>query len=105
MKKVTLFFTSLFSAVLAVFLYAQFSNTETSSAVTERNVQPIFQNVNLTKSSSEVVSDFTSAAEKTINAVVHVTNFQERSGFSLFDFMYGAIKNIAEYTFGHFLKP
>ena len=90
MKKVSLFLTSLASAVLAVFLYAQFSKNETSTTVVEKNVQPVFQNVNLTKPTADAVSDFTIAAEKTINAVVHVTNFQERSGFSLFDFMYGS---------------
>lgn len=90
MKKVSLFLTSLASAVLAVFLYAQFSKNETSTTVVEKNVQPVFQNVSLTKPTADAVSDFTIAAEKTINAVVHVTNFQERSGFSLFDFMYGS---------------
>lgn len=87
---ISIFIVAVFSAFLAIAIYAKFFQEEQKPIIVEKYEQPSkftsiapAQNLNL---------DFTYAAEKSVNAVVHVkTQYQQVVGgsYSLYDFFFG----------------
>ncbi|MEL6484546.1 MAG: trypsin-like peptidase domain-containing protein, partial [Bacteroidota bacterium] len=83
---------SLISGAITLGAYKLFFEDNTYKASSESGELPIIQTSNTTTSRAALSDvDFTLAAEKTVNAVVHVKNTSvSRSGGSLADFFYGS---------------
>jgi len=79
--------------VIAVFIYAKFLNPETSEAKVQIIEKQPIELANAFTQEDKVNFDFTYAAEKSVNAVVHVMTQirQERNYYSnpLYEFFYG----------------
>ncbi|MEO1484214.1 MAG: trypsin-like peptidase domain-containing protein [Bacteroidota bacterium] len=93
MKRIAgLFLISLISGAITLGAYKLFFEDNTYKASSESGELPIIQTSNTTTSRAALSDvDFTLAAEKTVNAVVHVKNTSvSRSGGSLADFFYGS---------------
>ena len=91
-RKSGLFLISLISGAITLGAYKLFFEDNTYKASAETGELPIIQTSN-TVSPGAVLNDvdFTLAAEKTVNAVVHVKNTSvSRNGGSLADFFYGS---------------
>lgn len=102
MKKIaSLVFASILGAVIALTGYAFIQEQENTGGQTDESVQnpKVFQTnyVPTSKASlSEDAVDFTSAAEETVNAVVHVKNKAVKSTNPLEEFFFGGSKNSGE---------
>jgi len=74
--------------LIALFLYTLFEKNEPPVVVHE---QPAVRYVNMPATSSVAPSDFTSAAESAVDAVVHVKtkSMREGTGNPLYDFFFG----------------
>ena len=91
MKKIiTLFTVACSSALLSVFLFSQWK-AQSSPATPLQNTPPIKRvNYTFANSAESAPTDFVSAAERSIDAVVHVKNTAtDDSSRSYFDFFYG----------------
>ena len=87
MKKVLgIVAASTFSALIALGIYQQFY--ETPALPTKLNVQPEYS-ARAVALQSDGTTDFTFAAERTVNAVVHVKTSFERRSASPFDLFFG----------------
>ena len=84
------FVASVFGGLVSIIGYNSFFKSNNNSLIKESNYQPKTQLVNLS-SGSNTNLDFTFAAEKSINAVVHITTqfTQEYRTNSILDFFYG----------------
>ena len=92
-----LFLVALFAGAITLGTYILFFDQPQETAVVEQSAMPIIttsgNNSKALKAALEDV-DFTIAAEKTVNAVVHVKNVtMSRGSSSLFDFFYGSEEN------------
>lgn len=95
MKRIaSLLLVAIFGGAIALGAYVLFVENTKPVFTTTGNEMPIFQTSNNTAASPASglnVVDFTSAAEKTVNAVVHVKNMTISSEpSSLLDFFYGS---------------
>ncbi len=87
MKKVLgIVAASTFSALIALGIYQQFY--ETPALPTKLNVQPEYS-ARAVALQGDGTTDFTFAAERTVNAVVHVKTSFERRSASPFDLFFG----------------
>ena len=89
-----LFLVALFAGAVTLGSYLLFFDQPQESAVVEQSAMPVIttsgSSSNALKAALEEV-DFTIAAEKTVNAVVHVKNVtMSRGSNSLFEFFYGS---------------
>lgn len=95
MKRIAgIFLISVIAATLTLAVYKYFENDSTHTVVTNNTNLPVFT-TSTTPTSNKGAGinevDFTIAAEKTVNAVVHVKNITVNSGPSnLWDFFYGS---------------
>ena len=89
-----MFIISIIAAVVTLTVYKQFEKEPEYTVVSNNTDLPLFRTSDTPTSSkgagiNEV--DFTIAAEKTVNAVVHVKNVTTSSGpSSIWDFFYGS---------------
>ncbi|MEL6976545.1 MAG: trypsin-like peptidase domain-containing protein [Bacteroidota bacterium] len=93
MKRIAgLFLISLISGAITLGAYKLFFEDNTYKASSETGELPVIQTSNSISTGTALNDvDFTLAAEKTVNAVVHVKNTSvSRSGGSLADFFYGS---------------
>ena len=106
-QTVRLFAVALFAGAMTLGGYKLFVEETTSSAVTQQEETPTFIPTNF--SSFEAASsglDFTEAAEKTVNAVVHVKNTtQTQDPTSLRDFFRGAPRTMVGSGSGVIISP
>jgi len=84
MKKITtLVLVSVFGGAITLGTYKVFLEEEQTITQSEKTYQPIFQPVNYKASNTNLAAiegiDFTSAAEKTLDAVVHIKNVTSTS--------------------------
>jgi len=88
-KIIGLFGFTLVTAVVAVFLYATFFQPETKYVEVESI--PAARQVNLPASNASLALDFTTAAESSVHAVVHVKTkaFRETQVNPLYEFFFG----------------
>lgn len=94
MKRVaTMFFVAVFAATTTIFVYKHFEEDNVYTEVKNNTEMPVFATSNTPTSFNGTginEADFTIAAEKTVNAVVHVKNVTVSSGPSnIWDFFYG----------------
>ncbi|MCD2259304.1 trypsin-like peptidase domain-containing protein [Psychroserpens luteolus] len=95
MKKIlTLVFVSVLGGIIALSTYTHFIEKEQIITVTESSNEPQFLNASYNTKTANLIngeqSDFTLAAENTINSVVHVKNTSIVSGALTFeDLFYG----------------
>jgi len=92
-----LFLVALFAGTVTLGTYLLFFDQPQPTAVVEKQAMPV---ITTSDNSATPVStaledvDFTIAAEKTVNAVVHVKNVtMSRGSSSIFDFFYGSEEN------------
>ncbi len=88
MKKAVLVFAlMLASGFISVFVYDRFFSRETAEILTVTNPAPAPRSVSYT---APFDADFVTAAEQTVNAVVHVkTSVEQKSAMNPFDFFFG----------------
>ncbi len=89
-----IFIVSVFAATLTLVVFKYFEEDPTYTVVSSNSDMPVFTTSNTptsTKGAGINEVDFTIAAEKTVNAVVHVKNVTMSSGpSSIWDFFYGS---------------
>ena len=93
MKKIAnLFLASVFGGILALSGYVLLERNQKQSDVINRSSQPEVVQTNYIPTSNYAaeVTDFTKAAEETVNAVVHVKNVAVSSSNPLLEWFYGA---------------
>ncbi|MDH3697472.1 MAG: trypsin-like peptidase domain-containing protein [Flavobacteriaceae bacterium] len=93
----SLFLVALFAGAITLGSYLLFFDESETSVITSSSEMPVIttsnNTVSMTKAAIEEV-DFTTAAEQTVNAVVHVKNLTtSRGSGSIFDFFYGSEGN------------
>lgn len=88
-----MFFVAVFAATTTIFVYKHFEEDNVYTEVKNNTEMPVFATSNTPTSFNGTginEADFTIAAEKTVNAVVHVKNVTVSSGPSnIWDFFYG----------------
>ena len=95
MKRIAgMFIVSIIAAVITLYVYKYFEEEPQYTVVSNNSDLPLFK-TSTTPTSSKGAGinevDFTIAAEKTVNAVVHVKNVTTSSGpSSIWDFFYGS---------------
>ncbi len=89
-KFIGLFAMAMFTALIAVVIYARFIQPE--QPIVEVDSKPAYSYASLPAAEYNATMDFTQAAESTVNAVVHVKTkvFREMDANPIYEFFFGA---------------